>query len=107
MACEDLRDVLRTNLALSRQTNRDQILNFKRKALHDSIDIDRVINSSEVSLVANKLKSKSAVQIEDLALLKLALVQSSDNTITFLKVKGALHGLIRELSSKYSECDRL
>lgn len=101
MACEALREVLRTNLSTSRRANRDQILRYKRKALQDCIAIDRIITSSEVSLVANKLKSKSAVQIEDLVLLKLGLVQSSDNTIVFLKVKGALHGLIRELSSKY------
>ncbi|XP_054257772.1 importin subunit alpha-4 isoform X1 [Macrosteles quadrilineatus] len=98
-SADKLRDHARLAVVESRLTSRENILKNKRKSLQDVVDNGRLIKNEEVTILANKLKTKSLVQFEDLALLKIAFVQSSHNIVAFLKVKGALHGLVREFSS--------
>uniref|UniRef100_A0A1B6IEW0 IBB domain-containing protein n=1 Tax=Homalodisca liturata TaxID=320908 RepID=A0A1B6IEW0_9HEMI len=99
MDSSSLRDSIRTDIVEIRQIKRHQTLNSKRKALQELVNLGRHVKESEVLIVSNKLKTKSAVRVEDLILLKLAFVQSANNIVSFLKVKGALHALVRELSS--------
>lgn len=101
MACEEIRDTIRSNLIESRKISRDKALVTKRKALEETLNLGRDLTESEVVLIGNKLKHKSAVNLNDLALLKIAFVQNANNILVFLKVKGALHALVREFSSKY------
>lgn len=102
MACKEIRDTIRSNLIESRKISRDKALVTKRKALEETLFLGRDLTESEVVLIGNKLKNKSTVNLDDLALLKIAFVQKANNILVFLKVKGALHALVRELSSKYS-----
>uniref|UniRef100_A0A1B6M778 IBB domain-containing protein n=1 Tax=Graphocephala atropunctata TaxID=36148 RepID=A0A1B6M778_9HEMI len=99
MDSSSIRDNIRTDIVEVRLMGRNKVLSSKRKALQDVVDLGRCVTESEVLIISNKLKSKSSVQVQDLILLKLAFVQTANNIVSFLKVKGALHGLVRELSS--------
>lgn len=99
MALAEIRDSLRCDITESRQLSRDRLKFGKRIALQDNVNFGRDITTAEVNLIGSKLKNKSAIKAQDLTLLKISFVQKAENIVSFLKVKGALHGLVRELSS--------
>lgn len=82
-----------------RQMKRLMAFNRYRKTLGEENDIsDRVITTEEIVTIASNIKQKGKISDKDLALLKYGLTQSNDNIVAFLKVSGALHSLVREMT---------
>lgn len=97
-----LREDVRENKKQERQAKRLVEFNRHRKTLGEESDIsDRVVTSEEIVTIAKCIKHRGQTTDRDLALLKYALIQSNNNIVAFLKVPGALHSLVREMTGKW------
>ncbi|XP_049786900.1 transmembrane and coiled-coil domain-containing protein 6 isoform X1 [Schistocerca cancellata] len=91
-----IRSNLREQRVHERDERRQEIVNHRR-ALGEFNLSDRIVSATEITDLANKLKCKK-ITLQDMKILKQALIQSEDNIRAFLNVNGALHALVREAS---------
>lgn len=99
MALDPVRDSTRYAVNIGRKNNRHNLLVNKRKL---GITHKEIVTQEQVVRVVNKMKKKSDVHLNDLALLKSAFSAESQkrNIEVFMKITGSLQSLVRELSSK-------
>ncbi|XP_067012982.2 uncharacterized protein [Anabrus simplex] len=96
---EVIRDVIREDGKQERKDRRGDLLDKNRSALGEVVENLRTItHPKEVSELAERLKHKGNVTLRELHMLKNAFIHSEENISAFLRVNGALHALIRELS---------
>lgn len=94
-----IRSNLREQRFLERDERRLETINHYRRELGELNVTDRIVGAAEITVLANKLKCKK-MDLQDLKVLKQALIQSEDNIRAFFKVDGALHALVREASGQ-------
>lgn len=82
-----------------RQERRETLVNSRRGTLGEKANSQkRVITTQEVKTLAERLKHKGHFTVQDFMFLNHALIQNEENIITFFRVTGALHALVRELT---------
>ncbi|XP_075977636.1 uncharacterized protein LOC142977563 [Anticarsia gemmatalis] len=89
---ETIRETSRYSLVLNRRKVRDEEADTRRAMKNLNISSDTVQN------IANKLKTKSSVNISELQTLKNALIDDVNNIEVVLNTHGALRGLVREMT---------
>lgn len=101
---QKLREGVREYKKQERQEKRLIEFNRCRKTLGEENDIsDRIITSEEIATIGRRVKQKGQITDKDLALLKYGLLQSNNNIVAFLKIPGALHSLVREMTDLNSD----
>ncbi|CAD0201559.1 unnamed protein product [Chrysodeixis includens] len=91
-AIETIRESSRSILVLNRRKHRDEVADDRR-----SMSNALRITAETVAHISNKLKTKSAINLPELLMLKNALMDDVSNIETVLQTHGALRGLVREV----------
>lgn len=100
-SASNIRELLRTESKERRSFKRDDNFSTKRNIGKETLfNLERIILQEEVEKIADNIKQKRRVNVNDLGLLTLSFLQNSDNILIFLRIKGALQSLIRELTGK-------
>lgn len=89
-------------MVLIRSTNRNLVVRNRQQSREQQNDDQRSIPDLQISPmdfleVANKLKTKLSLTVEELNTLKNGLIDNESNIDLVLNIHGALTGLIREL----------
>ncbi|KPI99324.1 hypothetical protein RR46_05508 [Papilio xuthus] len=87
-----IRESTREILKLNRRSHRNEVSDLQRSIK------DLRLSPENISSIVQNLKSKSHVTVENLLILKNALIDDEKNIEVVLKCYGALRGLVRELT---------
>lgn len=98
---ENVRNRMRESTCAERAKRRKERYKLQRQLSYTSKEKEKVLDENDVLAAALSITNSSGDKIEPLKVLKESFIDNMTHIVTFMKVEGASHTLIKYLLSEY------